>query len=116
MSGNLADTNIDRLAKVVHLYQQGATKEQIEVLTIDETPIHEHTPLQKVESLRREMELPENKNQLDAVKKVFEETFGVDTQSRTVKQWKNLVTKYGIQKVMKLEKMTKRQVKDKMKQ
>lgn len=46
---------------------------------------------------------------------LFEAHFGVDSKTRTRKQWKALVKQYGFDTVMGTEKMTKAQVKAKCK-
>lgn len=45
-----------------------------------------------------------------AVQKEFERAFGVNRQSRTVKQWNNLVRVYGLETVAKIENMSEDQV------
>jgi len=51
----------------------------------------------------------------ERAKELFEAQFGVDQQSRTPKQWENLVATYGMDKVIELEKMSRGQIKRKMK-
>lgn len=51
------------------------------------------------------------KASLPEVQREFEKAFGIDQVRRTPKQWKNLVRVYGIQTVMKIEKMTESAVK-----
>lgn len=49
----------------------------------------------------------------NAVKKAFEEKYGVD-QLRTALQWRNLVETYGMAAVCQTEKMKEKEVKKKM--
>lgn len=58
-------------------------------------------------------QLVKNPKLLIDTKDKFEKAFGVDTASRTPKQWQNLVRVYGLDTVCKQEKMTKDQVTNK---
>jgi len=51
---------------------------------------------------------------MQQAKDMFEAKFGVDSKTRTKKQWQALVEQYGIETVMKTEKLSKRAVKDKI--
>lgn len=51
----------------------------------------------------------------EKMQEIFENQFGVDSQTRTRKQWKNLVKQYGYDTVALTEKMTKAEVKAKCK-
>lgn len=48
------------------------------------------------------------------VQKEFEQLYGTDKNTRTKKQWENLVTKYGVRNVMKMESLTKAYIKEKL--
>ena len=54
-----------------------------------------------------------NPKLLLATQKKFEQSFGVNSQSRSPKQWKNLVRVYGIKQVCETENMTAIQVNQK---
>lgn len=51
----------------------------------------------------------------DKAKELFESQFGADKASRTRKQWKALVKQYGYPTVMKIDSMSKIEVKAKCK-
>lgn len=54
------------------------------------------------------------KAQIAELKKEFDKCFGVDQESRTLEQWRNLVGKYGMDMVKHTEKMSEKQIKKKM--
>jgi len=52
--------------------------------------------------------------QLEILREEFEKAFGKDQENRTLVQWRNLVSRYGIDFVCRTEKMTKGHVMKKM--
>jgi len=60
----------------------------------------------KKELAKIKAELLGNPKLLLDTQKKFEQSFGVNSQSRSPKQWKNLVRVYGINQVMATENMT----------
>lgn len=52
--------------------------------------------------------------QIEKLKKGFEQAFGKDQETRNTIQWRNLVARYGIEFVEKTENMTKDQIMTKM--
>jgi len=54
------------------------------------------------------------KEEIAILRKGFEDSFGVDQESRTEAQWRNLVMRYGLDFVCQTEKMSGDQVMSKM--
>ena len=67
----------------------------------------------KKELAKIKSELLSNPQLLFDTQKKFEKAFGVNSQTRTAKQWQALVRVYGIEQVMQSENMTAIQVNQK---
>lgn len=57
---------------------------------------------------------PNNHKQVKKVKEKFEAMYGINTGVRTTAQWKKLVESYGLETVCTTEKMTPKEVNDKI--
>lgn len=53
---------------------------------------------------------------VDKIRTSFEDLYGVNKETRSPRQWSNLVARYGIAQVMETDKMTEKQVIDRCKE
>ena len=56
-----------------------------------------------------------SQEKMETVKEAFEKRFGVDSKTRTKKQWKELINAYGLRTVARSEKTDPKSLKRKLK-